>query len=163
MKPMKHASIFIHKKIQEKIRIIHRNNRWDRTQVINTPTRRDKTHLHNSLQKKIKNRTLLKKKLLNLFMVYIFVVIHQCPSFTINNKHALSITMYHQKRQFGVFLTCRKWKYAWYLRMSGSYICMCVNCFTGKKILALCYFTFPNVRFICLTKKCYNCDFVSIK
>jgi hypothetical protein len=85
---MKHASIFIHKKIQEKIRIIHRNNRWDRTQVINTPTRRDKTHLHNSLQKKIKkNRTLLKKKLLNLFMVYIFVVIHQCPSFTINNKY----------------------------------------------------------------------------
>ena len=50
---MKHASIFIHKKIQEKIRIIHRNNRWDRTQVINTPTRRDKTHLHNFLQKKI--------------------------------------------------------------------------------------------------------------
>jgi hypothetical protein len=36
-------------------------------------------------------------------MVYIFVVIHQCPSFTINNKHALSITM-HQRRQFGVFL-----------------------------------------------------------
>jgi hypothetical protein len=61
---MKHASIFIHKKIQEKIRIIHRNNRWDRTQVINTPTRRDKTHLHNSLQKKKKKKksNFIKKK-----------------------------------------------------------------------------------------------------